>query len=120
MLFRALFDGRTTRMRTTIWMLLEPRTITISALFFFGLSAYAQVAGAVSGSQVTTAGPVADTVLSPLGGYGTAPPPAKCPYDAPDFSPLTALNRELPRWIQLGLEERFRFESYTGGGFKPG
>lgn len=66
------------------------------------------------------AGPVLDTVLSPLGGYGTAPPPHSGPYDAPDFAPITELNRQLPRWIQFGLEERFRWESYSGGGFKPG
>jgi len=66
------------------------------------------------------AGPVADTVLSPLGGYGTAPPPYTSPYDFSDFAPVTALNNQLPRWIQFGLEERIRWESYSGGGFKPG
>jgi hypothetical protein len=63
--------------------------------------------------------PVADTVLSPVGGYGTAPPPEEGPYDAPDFGPITQLNRQLPRWIQFGLEERFRFESPMGASFKP-
>src|SRR5262245_12094623 len=63
-------------------------------------------------------GPVADTVQSPLGGYGTAPPPDTGPYDAPDFSPITRLNQQLPRWIQFGLEERFRWEMPSGSGFK--
>src|SRR3977135_1605281 len=54
-------------------------------------------------------GAMADTVLSPLGGYGTAPPPASGRYDLPDFAPITQLNRQLPRWIQFGIEERFRF-----------
>jgi Alginate export len=63
-------------------------------------------------------GAIADTVLSPLGGYGTAPPPASGRYDLPDFAPITQLNRQLPRWIQFGLEERFRFESPVGAGFK--
>ena len=65
------------------------------------------------------AGPVADTVLSPLGGYGTAPPPDTGPYDAPDFAPITELNKQLPTWIQFGLEERFRWERPSGSGFKP-
>ena len=64
-------------------------------------------------------GPVADTVLSPLGGYGTAPPPDTGPYDVPDFAPITELNRHLPRWIQFGLEERFRWEMPSGSGFNP-
>jgi hypothetical protein len=62
---------------------------------------------------------MADTVLSPLGGYGTAPPPVSGRYDLPDFAPITQLNRALPRWIQFGIEERFRFESPTNVGFKP-
>ena len=64
-------------------------------------------------------GPVADTVLSPLGGYGTAPPPDTGPYDVPDFAPITELNQHLPRWIQFGLEERFRWEMPSGSGFQP-
>ncbi|PYV37113.1 MAG: hypothetical protein DMG06_28900, partial [Acidobacteria bacterium] len=66
-----------------------------------------------------SAGTVADTVLSPLGGYGTAPPPDSGPYDAPDLAPITELNKQLPSWIQFGLEERFRWERPSGSGFKP-
>ena len=65
------------------------------------------------------AGPVSDTVLSPLGGYGIAPPPERGPYDGPDFAPITRLNNQVPRWIQFSLEERFRWEGYSGGSFKP-
>src|SRR5215475_6998541 len=64
-------------------------------------------------------GPVADTVLSPLGGYGTSPPPETGPYDAPDLAPITKLNEQLPRWIEFGLEERLRWEMPIGAGFKP-
>jgi hypothetical protein len=77
-------------------------------------------AGAVTKpAQKPPAGPVADTVLSPLGGYGTAPPPETGPYDAPDLAPITQLNEQLPKWIQFGLEERFRWEMPIGAGFKP-
>jgi hypothetical protein len=76
-------------------------------------------AGGAAQKPPGSAGPVADTVLSPLGGYGTAPPPDSGPYDAPDFAPITELNKQLPRWIKFGLEERFRWEMPIGAGFKP-
>jgi Alginate export len=65
-------------------------------------------------------GPVPDTTLSPMGGYASSPPPQTGPYDAPDFAPVAELNKQLPKWIQFGLEERFRFESPLGIGFRPG
>lgn len=40
------------------------------------------------------------------------------PYDLPDFAPASLLNKQLPRWIQFGWEERFRYEGYQDGGFK--
>ena len=40
------------------------------------------------------------------------------PYDVPDFAPATLLNKELPRWISFGWEERLRYEGYHNGGFK--
>lgn len=40
------------------------------------------------------------------------------PYDLPDFKPASLLNRELPRWISFGVEERLRWESYHDGSFK--
>ncbi len=111
------------------------RLIAVSAIFLVTAAAWAQSGAAhalTSDKGLNAAVPVtkseptllppgsrSDTVLSPLGGYGTAPPPASGPYDLPDFAPVTRLNRQLPRWIQFGLEERFRFESPTGAGFKP-
>src|SRR5207249_11473555 len=85
------------------------------------LSPAGPVGAAAKASQKPrgSAGPVADTVLSPLGGYGTAPPPDSGPYDAPDLAPITELNKQLPSWIQFGLEERFRWERPSGSGFKP-
>jgi len=40
------------------------------------------------------------------------------PYDFPDIAPASLLNRQLPKWISFGWEERFRFEGYHNGGFK--
>src|SRR5580698_2966433 len=41
------------------------------------------------------------------------------PYDFPDFAPASLLNRQLPKWITFGWEERFRDEGYHNGSFKP-
>jgi hypothetical protein len=41
------------------------------------------------------------------------------PYDFPDFAPASLLNRQLPNWISFGWEERFRYEGYKNGSFKP-
>ena len=41
------------------------------------------------------------------------------PYDFPDFAPMRELDQQLPRWIQFGWEERFRYEGYHDGSFKP-
>jgi hypothetical protein len=45
--------------------------------------------------------------------FGTA-----APYDLPDLAPATLVNRELPKWISFGWEERFRYEGYHNGNFK--
>lgn len=34
------------------------------------------------------------------------------PYDLPDFAPLSLLDKQLPKWIWFGLEERLRYEGY--------
>jgi hypothetical protein len=60
-----------------------------------------------------------DTSITPMGGPASAPPIENWPYDLPDFRPTGRLNDQLPRWLQFGLEERFRFEGYQGGGFNP-
>ena len=41
-------------------------------------------------------------------------------YDFRNFSALGGLDDQLPRWLQFGLDERFRFEGYSGSGFKAG
>lgn len=41
------------------------------------------------------------------------------PYDFPDFRPVSQLNSFLPNWIRFAFEERFRYEAYYNGGFKP-
>ena len=45
--------------------------------------------------------------------YGSA-----APYDFPDIAPASLLNRQLPKWISFGWEERFRYEGYHNSGFK--
>lgn len=72
-------------------------------------------ASAYAGGYIT--GP-ASNPLSFLNGpayrtFGTA-----APYDFPDFAPAGLLNRQLPKWIRFGWEERFRYEGYHNGGFK--
>lgn len=39
-------------------------------------------------------------------------------YDFPDFAPATLLNKQLPRWISFGWEERLRYEGYHNSSFK--
>lgn len=61
-----------------------------------------------------------DSATTPTGGPASSPPIFVGPYDLPDLRPTGMLNDQLPKWLQFGLEERFRFEGYTGNGFKPG
>jgi hypothetical protein len=62
----------------------------------------------------------ASNPLSFLNGPGARTSGSDWTYDLPDFSPMSELNRQLPYWLSFGLEERFRFESYSNNGFKPG
>lgn len=39
------------------------------------------------------------------------------PYDLPNFDPATQLNRQLPKWISFGWEERLRYEGYHNSSF---
>ncbi|MGA3028231.1 MAG: alginate export family protein [Bryobacteraceae bacterium] len=61
-----------------------------------------------------------DSFRTPIGGPASSPLIATGPYDTPDLRPVGLLNDQLPRWLQFGLDERFRFEGYQGSGFKPG
>jgi hypothetical protein len=40
------------------------------------------------------------------------------PYDFHDFAPVTDLDAELPHWVDLQAEERFRYEAYDNSSFK--
>ncbi len=40
------------------------------------------------------------------------------PYDFPDFAPASLLDRQLPKWLSFGWEERLRYEGYHNGSFK--
>jgi len=61
-----------------------------------------------------------DSARVPIGGPASSPLIATDPYDFADLRPVGELNDQLPKWIQFGFEERFRFEGYSGSGFKPG
>ncbi len=41
-------------------------------------------------------------------------------YDFHDFAPATYLDGELPKWIDVQAEERFRYEGYDNNSFKTG
>lgn len=45
---------------------------------------------------------------------------AQAQETAPPPSPMETVNRQLPKWLRFGLEERLREESYAGLLFKPG
>jgi hypothetical protein len=60
-----------------------------------------------------------DSALTPIGGPASSPPTSDERYDLPDLRPTGELNDHLPRWLQFGLDERFRAEGYSGNGFKP-
>ena len=61
-----------------------------------------------------------DASITPIGGPASSPPVESTPYNLPDARPTGLLNDQLPKWLQFGVEERFRFEGYTNTGFKPG
>jgi len=60
-----------------------------------------------------------DSSLTPIGGPASSPPLSTEPYGLPDLRPTGKLNDQLPKWLQFGLDERFRAEGYSGSGFKP-
>jgi hypothetical protein len=75
--------------------------------------------GTVYGQYDKVAALGSDSSLTPIGGPASSPPISAERYDQGDFRPTGALNDRLPRWLQFGLDERFRLEGYSGGGFKP-
>ena len=70
---------------------------------------------AYGGSFIT--GP-ASNPLSFLNGPAYRTFGSTSPYLLPDLAPASLLNRQLPRWISFGWEERFRYEGYHNNGFK--
>src|ERR1035438_2887326 len=96
--------------------------LTLVLLSVLGGAAQAQddvttqnAASGYNGAYIT--GP-ASNPLSFLNGpayrtFGTV-----APYDLPDLAPASLVNRELPKWISFGWEERFRYEGYHNGSFK--
>src|ERR1035438_5651019 len=75
---------------------------------------------ATSGFDGTWVTGPASNPLNWLNGPGARTSGPSSSYDFPDFAPITDLDQHLPRWIQFGLEERFRVEGYTNSGYKPG
>src|ERR1700744_2734519 len=72
-------------------------------------------ASSYAGGYIT--GP-ASNPLSFLNGPSYRTFGSAAPYLLPDLAPASLLNRELPRWISFGWEERFRYEGYHDSGFK--
>jgi hypothetical protein len=60
-----------------------------------------------------------DSSLTPIGGPASSPLIFSDPYGLRDLRPTGKLNDHLPKWLQFGLDERLRFEGFSGGGFKP-
>lgn len=61
-----------------------------------------------------------DSTITPIAGPASSPPISLGPYGARDLRPTGMLNDRLPNWLQFGIDERLRFEGFTGGGFRPG
>ena len=87
-------------------------------LAFIGLP-LALVCGPICAQYDKVAALGSDSALTPIGGPASSPPISDAPYGLPDLRPTGELNDQLPRWLQFGLDERFRAEGYSGNGFKP-
>ena len=102
-------------------------SLSISAvLLLFALATTAPLAAqddittqhATSGySGVFLTGP-ASNPLSFLNGPAGRTTGNPAPYDFHDFAPITDLDAKLPRWMDVGAEERFRYEAYDDSNFK--
>jgi hypothetical protein len=99
------------------------KLVEISApALFLSLFAFAQddvtiqhAASSYAGGYIT--GP-ASNPLSFLNGPAYRTTGSTAPYDFPDITPASLLNRQLPKWISFAWEERFRYEGYHNSGFK--
>ena len=72
---------------------------------------------AIDGGWIT--GP-ASNPLSFLNGPAYRTFGSSAGYDLPDIHPTASLDEKLPRWIDFGSEDRFRFEGYRNGSFQQG
>jgi hypothetical protein len=97
---------------------LHPTMIESRFPAFLGL-AVALACGPLYAQYDKVAALGSDSALTPIGGPASSPPISDGPYDLPDLRPVGELNDLLPRWLQFGLDERFRAEGYQGNGFKP-
>jgi hypothetical protein len=70
---------------------------------------------AFNGAYLT--GPEANP-LSFLNGAAWRTTGNPAPYDFHDFAPATYVDQRLPRWIDLQVEERFRYEGYSNSNLK--
>jgi hypothetical protein len=101
--------------------------LSISAvLFLFAIAAGLPLAAqddistqhATSGfNGIYLTGP-ANNPLSFLNGPAWRTTGNPAPYDLHDFAPATYLDENLPKWIDLQGEERFRYEAYDNSSFK--
>jgi hypothetical protein len=98
----------------------DPRLLFLSlaiALPLFGQDdVTTQFASSAYGGGYIT-GP-ANNPLSFLNGPAYRTFGLSTPYDFPDLHPALLLDRQLPKWILFGWEERFRYEGYHNSGFK--
>jgi hypothetical protein len=60
-----------------------------------------------------------DSSITPFGGPASSPPISSEPYGLRDLRPTGELNDQLPKWLQFGVDERFRLEGFSNSGFKP-
>jgi hypothetical protein len=81
--------------------------------------ALALAAGPLCAQYDKVAALASDSSLTPIGGPASSPSITSGPYDLLDLRPTGALNDQLPKWLQFGLDERLRYEGYSGSGFKP-
>ncbi len=98
----------------------------ISVLFLFAIAAGLPLAAqddltthnatsGYNGAYIT--GP-ASNPLSFLNGAAWRTTGNPAPYDFHDFAPATYLDKRLPHWIDLQVEERFRYEGYDNSNLK--
>ena len=101
-------------------------SLAIPAFFLFAMTARLPLAAqddistqhATSGyGGVFITGP-ANNPLSFLNGPAWRTTGNPAPYDFHYFAPITDLDARLPKWVNFGAEERFRYEAYDNSSLK--